>query len=249
MTFRDPTLQNPTAPPDRTFRDPTIRNPQPRPLVGDSAFKFTSPTQQGMSQLEYDRRIRENEAALGEWWAAGGSGGGASNANAMEALRNQLKFGLERVGLDREQVGLGREGLGLNREELALNRRNDLEGVINNALQRGIYRSGIRIRNERRVNERADLAGERVDLAERGLDVTGKRIDLSEKELRARIDNALEGLRASAAAANKSRDLAAWNLLQQLRTATDQAAIEAGGVFPTVGREVDFGGGKPFGFH
>jgi hypothetical protein len=200
-----------------------------------------------MSQTEVDTRKREYEAALGQLRASFGSGsGGAGTANAMEALRNQLKFGLEGFGLDREQVGLGREGLGLSREELALNRRDDLEGVINNALQRGIYRSGIRIRNERRVNERSDLAGERIDLAERGLDVTGKRIDLSEEELRTRIDNALEGLRLSAASAKSNRkaqlDLAAWDFLQQARTALAFDVDEAGGIFqpPTLPR------GSPF---
>ncbi len=241
MTTRDPKDRRPTTP----LRPPTLTlTPRPKPRIST----FTPlPDQPGIS-----RTFQENfdlETARGATAIGAGGGGGASNANAMEALRNQLKFGLERLGLDREQLGLGRESLELNREENALNRRDALEAVINNALQRGIYRSGIRIRNERRVNERADLAGERVDLAERGLDITGERIDLSEEELRKRIDNALAGLRASAGANKSATLLAQADFERQRREYFAFLEDAAGGVFPTVGREVDFGGGRPFGFH
>ena len=234
-----------TPPVGTGLRPPTLtlKGRPPPPRTPPTTFT-PLPEQQGISRKQQEDFDLATALGLS---AIGGSGsGGASNANAMQALRNQLKFGLESLGLDREQLGLGREGLGLSREEVALNRRDDLESVINNALQRGIYRSGIRIRNERRVNERADLAGERVDLAERGLDITGKRIDLSEEELRTRIDNALAGLRASAGANKSATLLAQADYERQRREYFAWLVDQSGGVFPTVGTEVHRRPGSPF---
>ena len=234
-----------TPPVGTGLRPPTLtlKGRPPPPRTPPTTFT-PLPEQQGISRKQQEDFDLATALGLS---AIGGSGsGGASNANAMQALRNQLKFGLEGIGLDREQLGLGREGLGLSREEVALNRRDDLESVINNALQRGIYRSGIRIRNERRVNERADLAGERVDLAERGLDITGKRIDLSEEELRTRIDNALAGLRASAGANKSATLLAQADYERQRREYFAFLEGQSGGVFPTVGTEVHRRPGSPF---
>jgi len=231
---------------------PPIGNPiTPAPTAPKRREAIPALPQTGISQTDVD--IYDQETALGLAQIAatfGASGGGANNANAMEALRNQLKFGLAGQALDREQLGLAREGVGLNRDELALNRRDDLESVINNALQRGIYRSGIRVRNERRVNERADLAGQRIDLQEEGLDITGKRIDLSEEQLRARIDNALEGLKSSAANSRRNsqarQDAAVFDFLQSRRTALDLAVTEAGGVFQPTGSSIVRTPGMPF---
>ena len=96
------------------------------------------------------------------------------------------------------------------------------------------------------MNERADLAGERVDLAERGLDITGKRIDLSEEELRTRIDNALAGLRASAGANKSATLLAQADYERQRREYFAWLVDQSGGVFPTVGTEVHRRPGSPF---
>ena len=132
---------------------------------------------------------------------------GPDTSSQRRGLGNQLKFGLQ--------------GIGLDREELALNRRDSQEAAINNALQRGIFQSGIRIRNEQRVGERADLAG--------------RRLDLSEKELRANISNALAGLKEEAANQKRQQEI---DFEQARRMLRDQTIIERGGEFASVGRDV-----------
>ena len=160
---------------------------------------------------------------------------GSGSAASRQAAQNRLKFGLAGFDLSREELALQRKGLGLSQEELGLNRRNALEGVINNALQRGIFRSGIRIRNEERVNERADLDEARLDLRSQGFDITGRRLDLSEKELRANIKNALAGLKSSAANQKRQAEI---DFEQARRNIRDQMILEQGGIFPSVGTEV-----------
>jgi hypothetical protein len=220
-------------------------------LTGDVLDKFDLETGVGLAN------IRQT--------FIGGSGGGSGSAAARKSFQDQLKFGLEGIGLSREQLALTRQGFGLDREQLGLsrgqlglsreaagfNRRDASEAAINNALQRGIFKSGIRVRNERRAGERADLVDEGLDIQGKGLDIQGKRIglqeggagiagrrlDLSEKELRARIDSALAGLREQAAA-NKSIQIAQQrqselDFEQQRRNTRDQAILEAGGVDPT----------------
>ena len=161
------------------------------------------PQQQGIAQSRIDQFDLETGAGL----AGIRADTGPDTSSQRRGLGNSLKFGLQ--------------GLELDREELALNRRDSQEAAINNALQRGIFQSGIRIRNEQRVGERSDLAG--------------RRLDLSEKELRANITNALAGLRDQAANQKRQQEIDFEQARRQLR---DQTIIEAGGVFANVGRDV-----------
>jgi hypothetical protein len=62
---------------------------------------------------------------------------------------------LRGVDIEKRRIGFQKE-TGLRDIEQA--REEGLRGAINNALQRGIYRSGIRIENESRVNREADEA-------------------------------------------------------------------------------------------
>ena len=124
--------------------------------------------------------------------------GAATDAASRRGLQDRLKFGLERFGLQREGN--------------ALDRRDNIEGAISNALNRGIFRSGIRIRNVERAKERPALAG--------------KNINLSEKELRAGIKNALESLRAGANEARAASDLRQSQALEQLRRDNQIAMAE-----------------------
>ncbi len=134
-----------------------------------------------------------------------GGAGAAADAAARKRLQDRLKFGLERFGLERE----------VNQ----LDRRDAIEGAVSNALQRGIFRSGIRIKNVERAKERPALQG--------------KGINLSEKELRADIENALASLRANANAARASSDLRRDQALEQLRRQQQQDFAEyvGGGIF------------------
>ncbi len=192
-----------TADPKRrikpTIADPKLGGQKPlfKPKQSMRIPTFTAlPIQQGMGQDEFDLKLGAGLAEI-----RGGSG--PDTSSERRGFSNSLKFGLQ--------------GLGLDREELALNRRDSLEGVINNALQRGIFQSGIRIRNEQRVGERADLAG--------------RRLDLGEKELRATITNALAGLKEEAANQKRQQEI---DLEQFLR----QQADDQGGLFPTARREM-----------
>jgi hypothetical protein len=195
-------------------------------------FTFTAmPFQQGVGRNDIMQFDLETGAGLAGLRAAPGF----DTSSQRRGLGNQLKFGLEGLGLSREGLGLDRESLALQQEGTGLDRRDALEGAINNALQRGIFRSGIRVRNERRVNERADLREEGFDIAGQRIDLQGRRLDLSEKELRANISNALAGLRSQAANAKRQQQM---DFEQQRRQLRDQAILEAGGIFPSVGTEV-----------
>lgn len=158
-----------------------------------------------------------------------GAGVGAERA----ALQDRLRFGLEGLGLDREQIGL-------DRESLEIQRRNMMEAAISNALSRGIYNSGVRIRNQERVDEAADLAGREIDIRE-------KRIGLSEKELRSSIKNALRALNERAAASRRSVELEMQLALEELERQRRQQLAELisqyGGVYDDATQAVPVRGG------
>ena len=205
----------------KALEKPTIQHTPRTPQFIPAAF------QPGIPKPAFDLETGTGLAEIAAFFNGSGGGGGANTANAREGLQQQLKFGLESIGLGREELELGREGL-------ALNRRDAIEKAINNALQRGIFRSGIRARNVARV-------GERADLAEQGLDITGKRLDLSERELRARIENALAGLK-SAAGSRKSARIARQrqaelDFEQSRRNAADEL-IASGLLFEPKGSEI-----------
>ena len=199
---------------ERITSDPKLRTNQifRSPQKQQKPITFTAlPIQQGMGQDEFDLK-------LGAGFAEIRSGSGPDFSSQRRGAANQLKFGLE-------GIGLGREDLDISRQEADIMRRNSLEGAINNALQRGIFRSGIRVQNQERANEVSDLRDKR-------LSVQGKRFDLSEKELRARISTALAGLKSEAANQKRQEQI---DFEQFLR----QQADAMGGLFPTVGgREV-----------
>lgn len=237
-----PRPRAPYKAPSTSLAAPTVApDPSVSPLA---APQFTAlPAQQGMGQNELIARRQEIVRGMGDIAAAfDNTGSGAGNAAARKGLQDQLRFGLEGIDLSREQLGLNREGFGLDQQTADLNRRDALEAVINNALQRGIYKSGIRIRNERRAGERADIVDERIDLFEAGADITGRRLDLNEEELRARIANSLAQLRAGAAANRAAREtqmlLAQGQYAQSAEAALDVDVFEKGGVFPSVGTSV-----------
>lgn len=186
---------------------PRVREQNPGGRTQQDITDYRIETGRGLADI---RAIYETDAATS----------GANRAARRQGLQDQLAFGLEGQELDRELLGLGREGL-------ILDRRDSVEAAINNALQRGIYQSGIRVRNVARAEERADLQG-------RGLDVTGKRIDLSEEALRARIQNSLDALKTGAANAKAAdfrmrEDLEAYEAFRREQERIDTES--RGGVF------------------
>lgn len=186
---------------------PRVReqNPGGRPQQDITDYRIE--TGRGLADI---RAIYEADAATS----------GANRAARRQSLQDQLTFGLEAQGLDRELLGLGRD-------QLALDRRDTVEAAINNALQRGIFHSGIRVRNVARAEERADLAGAK-------LDISGRFIDLSEEELRARIQNSLDALKTGAASAKAADFRMRQNLESYEAFRREQERIDTesrGGVF------------------
>ena len=150
------------------FRDPTLQNPSPRPINNNIT---TRPSQVG--QRFFDVNIGEGQPgglaaerqgkfdklfssiASGLEGAFGGGGGAGSGVDSK-------KFSLRSLALQREEL-LRQRGAGLRDIEQA--RTEGLRSAINNALQRGIFRSGIREANVARVTrESGEAAG---DLRER----------------------------------------------------------------------------------
>lgn len=84
-------------------------------------------------------------------------------AAAQQALLNQLNLGQAQVGIDQSNLEFTREWG--NKE---IDRQSDEanQGVINNAVQRGIYNSGIRVEGQQEVEE---LRGESHMLLERDI--------------------------------------------------------------------------------
>jgi len=145
---------------------------------------------------KYNGETIEGSAAIANFYQ--GSSGAASSANARRRANERLKFGLRNIDLDRE--------------ENQLNRQDNTRLAINNALQRGIYNSGIRVQQEQRVAERADLSG--------------KRIDLSEDELRASVKTSLAGISAASADARNSRKQQEQKALEDWLFSRDQIREE-----------------------
>jgi len=79
---------------------------------------------------------------------ASGSGSGNAKANRDRALK-QLDIQKRRL-MFQQRTGL---------RDIEQGRAKGLKGAINNALQRGIFRSGIRIENEAEVNRESDESG------------------------------------------------------------------------------------------
>ena len=221
-----------------------IPNPSPRPIrlaqpdASTATFAQFQGPGYGLGQSTvnaYNTDTLVSIAQLRQAYEAQAGVAGAGTGAQRAGINDRLKFGLQGLGLDREQLGLERESLGLNQQSADLNRRDAIEGAINNALQRGIYRSGIRVRNVQRAGERADLVDQQLGLQGKGLDLQGKRIDLNEEELRASVKNALAALNAQAKAAKQANEaqmqLALFELEQQRRQQLDQTIMEYGGVF------------------
>ena len=113
---------------ERTISDPKDRRQGPlfKPKQSVRIPTFTDlPQQQGIGTNELITFDQMTGAGL-----AGIRGGpGSDTSSQRRGLGNSLKFGLQ--------------GIGLDREELVLNRRDSQEAAINNALQRGIFQSGV----------------------------------------------------------------------------------------------------------
>lgn len=86
----------------------------------------------------------------------GGSGAGRANFNLRKSVRLE-DLALQRKELERQR----RTGI----RDIGQNETEALKNVVNNALQRGIFRSGIREANQQRVQREAGEA--RTDLQER----------------------------------------------------------------------------------
>jgi len=169
------------------------------PIFGGAPIQ---PPNTGMSQSDFDDMRAGNAIQIADLAKVQSNITAAtnrSNAAQRRGLADQRRFGLERFGLQREGAGL--------------DRRDAVEGAMNNALQRGIFNSGIRKRNVARANERSDLQV--------------KGINLGEKELRSRIKNALAGLRAQNDANRMAQDAQNQADLNNLRIAQEeQEALE-----------------------
>ena len=137
----------------------------------------------------------------------GGGGGGAGDAAQRRNIATQEKFGLANIALDREQQ--------------VINERDAREGAINNALRRGIFRSGIRKQNVERVGEQGELQV--------------RRLNLNEAELKERIANSLAALKAGAAdrrsAAAQREKNALANFAQQQAIAQMEFDLRGGGAY------------------
>ena len=177
-----PGVRNPYR---QTYELPKPQIPQPGPGEG-IPFSYAQ---------QYQQQTLQGLGAIQDQYSATAMAAAGSGAAASRAAKDRLRFGLE-------QIGLQREGLDLTRQETAIGQRNRMEAVINNALQRGIYQSGIRIRNQERAGEITGIEEARLDLSERG-------IALDERQLRASIKNAL------AAIAEQRRNAKSQAALQQ----------------------------------
>lgn len=142
-------------------------------------------------ELGLDRDIIEfNRKSLGENRIQLGLG-----VDELGIRRNELGINRQDLSISRNLLGIDRRGLGLERETAAFNRSEALRGVINNALRRGLFGSGIQKAGEERAEARADIVtrelglkeeifdeeGKRIGLREELLDKTGKRLDLDQK--------------------------------------------------------------------
>lgn len=185
-------------------KKPTVYSPTPRST-------YTPPPGPGLGISDVTA-FHQETAALISQIPAQFTSGGASTAAQRSSINDRLKYGLAGIGLQRE-------GLGLDREQQEINSRNAIESAINNALQRGIYRSGIRVRNVQRAEEQAGIDEGRLDLR-------GRQIDLSEEELRSSIKNALAALNANASAQRAARQAAIEAAQNDLRTSREIALIE-----------------------
>lgn len=149
------------------FRDPTLQNPVPRPISNNITTRpsqlqrfldvNTGEGQPGGLAAERQGKFDKlfSSIASGLEGAFGGTVGGGSGVD-------DKKFSLRSLALQREEL-LRQRGAGLRDIEQA--RTEGLRSAINNALQRGIFRSGIRETNEARVvRESGEAAG---DLRER----------------------------------------------------------------------------------
>lgn len=196
-----------------------IGNPK-KPTIFEPPRQFITPTSSKLGMSEVVNFHAETAALMAQIESAFG-GGAESSAAARKAINDRLGFGLRNLDLQRE-------GLGIDRDQADINRRNSIEAAINNALQRGIFRSGIRVRNVQRAEEGAGLEGRRLDLR-------SKQINLSEEELRNSIKNALASLNESATNARRARESqiqqAQIELEMRRRQQLAETIIETGGVF------------------
>lgn len=128
-------------------------------------------------------------------------------ALSEEELRNALKTLVARLERDREATV----------EDTELSREESLEDVVNNAMDRGIFRSGIREEGEEDVNERAD---ELIERAEEGY-LAEVESGESETELAKRRAEATRDLEIEDAAADYDE------LLAQLQHERDVAIENA----------------------
>lgn len=231
--------------PRQTRQTPTVK-----PVA--QQFGFYTPQQAGVPTSYVDNYNVDTVSQLAGLRAQYDAQAQAANAGSgaqAAGLKDRLNFGLQGIdlqrqllGLDRNDLGLARESLGLDQQTADLNRRDAMEGVINNALQRGIYNSGIRIRNEQRAGERADIADERLKLQGEGLendegrlDVNEKQLDLNEKELRSSIKTALASMNAQSAAnrrlAQSQLAAAQEQLEMQRRQYLGELVMQYGGIY------------------
>ncbi len=118
------------------------------PISDKTASRFTEAIANVSAQDLFDQRNEQNLIDFGNAQAAG-SAQGASNARASRtSALKQLT--IQRKKLEFQKL-TGLRDIGQARTE-------GLKGAINNALQRGIFNSGIRQANEAEVNREANEA-------------------------------------------------------------------------------------------
>lgn len=121
-------------------------------IEGGGAGTRTNTTQYTAVNITPNPTVSAVDAYLSAYLAglAGVSPGtsGDGGAAARDVARRQLDI-QERKLIFQQETGL---------RDIETAREKGLRGAINNALQRGIYRSGIRIENEGEVMEEADNA-------------------------------------------------------------------------------------------
>jgi hypothetical protein len=153
-----------------------------------------------------------------------------------EGVKNQAASGLRDNSLSQEEL---EARYGINKRDVGLAEDQAMKSNINNALSRGIYRSGIRTSNEREINEAADR--ELADLATffkfDSTKLANQAADLKrDMALALRVlANQASGVRAGAAGTNKQYEIQGQLAAAEIATANSNYQSELintyGGVY------------------
>ena len=132
----DPLNQDPTnVKTNPALLDPELQNPSPDSASPEAHQRIVAP-------IEFDRFL---QSLLGGFPSSSGGGGSAAAKNAalkqLDIQKRRLEF--------QQKTGL---------RDIKQARTDGLKKAINNALQRGIFNSGIRVENEKTVNRESDEA-------------------------------------------------------------------------------------------